>query len=147
MNPGGEFPPKALLIIGWLASRLNWDLKSLSSRDPQGATFEFSNGTRSLQVRFTASDQTDRNHDSISGVGLRAGENQFSVSFNEELHRLKTEVSIGNSVVAGRTLSYKEKTDAERLATELSILSRDGTFEDCVPVVSRMVKLIDDARR
>jgi hypothetical protein len=62
----------------------------------------------------------------------------FSVSRSECGSRLTSQVTIGDSVHPSRVLAYRDASEAQLLARELSILTHDRLYEAAVRIAAAM---------
>lgn len=125
-----EIAPKALLLVGWLASRLNWVfVDKRASKDERSAEFSLKCGDNAIVVIFRRS-QTG-NTGMLSSVRLSA--KHRAASFYVGLHsggaKLQTEAKIGTEHLVGRLLTYEMKSEADRLSRELALLGYDRVYE------------------
>jgi glucose-6-phosphate dehydrogenase assembly protein OpcA len=134
---------QALLICGWLVSRLGWEPTSGWS-NLAGQTRQFSlraSGGRSLELEFRSiPDRAD--HDGLLGsVSLRAQElgAEFKVKLNEVGTKLQTEANITGLRHLDRVLAYEQKSEGQRLARELGILTSDPIYEEALIASARLI--------
>ncbi|MDQ2922002.1 MAG: glucose-6-phosphate dehydrogenase assembly protein OpcA [Acidobacteriota bacterium] len=140
-----EVAPKALLLAGWLASRLGWELVGKASHRTEGvAECELRAGDRSIALAFVQDKTAGRNEGMISTVTLSAnnGAAKFSVAKRTDGTKLETEAQIGSERSVGRVLSYEIRSEAAQLSRELAFLSRDAIYEAAVAQVAQLVQTI-----
>ena len=140
-----EIAPKALLLAGWLASRLGWEVSGKLNRDSE-EVFEcdLRAGDRAIGLSFRQDKTAGRNDGLISSVALAArnGEANFSVSRRTDGTKLQTEAQIGTEHTVGRVLAYETRSEAEQLGRELAFQSRDAIYEAAVAQVAQLVETI-----
>lgn len=138
--------PQALLIGGWLASRLDWtlaDTQSLKEHNGRLA-FSFLKGDRQITLELTRVANPGINPGRLVRVELEAsGEDQahFDVRRSEDGSHLQTRVRVGSVTHPGRVLPLRNQSMAQLLSSELEILTRDRVFEDVVRMVVRMMRV------
>lgn len=140
-----QIAPRALIMAGWLASRLGWEVVGQSTRTDGVVKFELRAGDGSIALVFEQ-DRTARLNDGmVSTVVLSAGTGaaKFSVAKRTDGTKLETEAQIGNERSVGRVLSYENRTEADQLGRELAFLSRDAIYE---AALSRAAELVDSIR-
>jgi glucose-6-phosphate dehydrogenase assembly protein OpcA len=140
-----EIAPRALLMAGWLASRLGWEVVGKSKRTDGVVKFELRAGDRSIDLVFEQDRTAGVNDGMVSSVVLSAGNGaaRFSVAKRTDGTKLETEAQVGNERSVGRVLSYENRTEADQLSRELAFLSRDAIYE---AAVSRAAELVDSIR-
>lgn len=135
-----DIPPRAVLFAAWLAERLGWQLDAdASSHDGDHNRFVFDAGGREVVARFVAVDR-----EGLDGLMVRASleasgtpSASFTVS-REARNRLSSETTIDGKRQASRTLSYRPRTEAELLATELGISGHDNAYEAALAISARI---------
>jgi glucose-6-phosphate dehydrogenase assembly protein OpcA len=142
-NASEDLTPKALLLVGWLSSRLGWHVAGFK-REGDRAVFTFNTVRRQISVSLREVNTADSGNDELYDVKLAAsnGSAQFSIACSRDRRRLSTEARIEGEVMAGRTLAYESRTEGQRLSNELSFLSRDQVFEDCISSVEQLIEAV-----
>lgn len=144
-----EIAPKALLLGGWLASRLGWEVVGKGARRAERAVeCELRAGDRSIVLAFERDTATGRNDGLISRAELSAknGAAKFSVAKRTDGTKLETEADIGSEHTVGRVLAYQIRSEAAQLSRELAFLSRDAIYEAAVGLVAQVVASIRDQK-
>ena len=136
-------PPRALLLAGWLASRLGWQLKDDSVRR-QGATTrcEMSVNGENGEIEFTPARHLALAPGHLGRVSLiSAGEERasFNITKSNDGTRLETEVRFGSERRIGRVLSDSARSESILLGRELEILGHDRIYEEAVLLAGEMV--------
>jgi glucose-6-phosphate dehydrogenase assembly protein OpcA len=137
-----EIAPKALLLGGWLASRLGWEVVGKEARQTKGTVeCELRAGDRSIVLAFEQDETAGRNDGMISRAILSAkkGMAKFSVAKRTDGTKLETEADIGSEHTVGRVLAYEVRSEAAQLSRELAFLSRDAIYEAAVSSVAQVV--------
>jgi glucose-6-phosphate dehydrogenase assembly protein OpcA len=150
-RPSSEAPSEigttALLLAGWLAARLSWELVPNGIRLKEGnAECELRAGDRQIILSLVRDQAAERNDRMISSV-IVAAEKQaasFSVALRANGTKLETEASIGTEHSLGRVLGYERRSDADRLSRELAFLSRDTIYEEAMAMAAQLVESIRD---
>lgn len=148
-RPGKDAPeeiaPKALLLAGWLASRLGWEVAVKVNRDSEEVCeCDLRAGDRAIGLSFLRDKTAGRNDGLISSVALAArnGEANFSVAKRTDGTKLQTEAQIGTERSVGRVLAYEMRSEAEQLGRELAFLNRDAIYEAAVARAAQLVETI-----
>lgn len=141
----GEVAPKSLLLAGWLASRLGWEVVGKVNGDSEEISeCELRAGDRVISLSFVQDKAAGRNDGLISSVALAArnGDANFSVAKRTDGTKLETEAQIGTERSVGRVLAYEMRSEAEQLGRELAFLNRDAMYEAAVARVAHLVEAI-----
>lgn len=133
-----EIAPKALLLAGWLASRLDWALVDVK-KNAGGTEFKLNCGADPIVVAFR---RGPAGKSSITSVKLsaRGGAASFYVGLHSGGAKLQTEARIGADHSVGRLLTYERRSDAERLGSELAFPGRDRVYEAALKVVGAALR-------
>jgi glucose-6-phosphate dehydrogenase assembly protein OpcA len=135
-----DIPPRAILLASWFAERLGWVLDAdASSHDGDNNRFVFHAPGREVVVRFVPVER-----EGFGGLLKRAtlsvsGEPQAEFSLSRESRNsLSAEIRFGGNVHSRRTVTYKVRSEAELLSTELAILGHDKLYEAAVEVAAQI---------
>ena len=157
--------PQALLIAGWLASRLGWQLAdepplhqdertisfTLSASD-RGSSSTVSEGVsaRAITVELIRVEQGKRKPGRLASVELRTSGTEpgaftaaFIVSRSADNRHLIAEARLGPRTQRGRVLPVRNRSAANLLSRELEILRNDQIYQDAIAVATRLVALQD----
>jgi glucose-6-phosphate dehydrogenase assembly protein OpcA len=144
-----EIAPKALLLAGWLASRLGWEITDQTARrTKEQVECELRAGNRPIIVSFSRDEATKRRQ-TISSVVLSArnGNADFSVALRDDGGtKLATEARIGAERSVGRVVTYEMRSEADRLSRELAFLSRDAIYEAALAQAAQLVAAIGNRK-
>lgn len=138
-----EIAPKALLLAGWLASRLGWQFEA-GGRDEGKARFTFRKAEQSIFVEMQAMTDEQGCDGMLSSVTLfeAAGGASFSVTLSRDGKRLETKADLGGAQSIGRLLAYEQKSEGQRLSRELGLMARDRVYEEALAVAARLTKAV-----
>ena len=140
-----EIAPKALLLAGWFASRLGWEIADQTARrTKEQLECELRAGNRPIIVSFSR-DKVSKRRQTISSVVLSArnGNADFSVALRDDGGtKLATEARIGAERSVGRIVTYEIRSEADRLSRELAFLSRDAIYEAALAQAAQLVERI-----
>ncbi|MCA1593330.1 MAG: glucose-6-phosphate dehydrogenase assembly protein OpcA [Acidobacteria bacterium] len=142
----GEISPKALLAVGWMASRLGWELEpSVIRLKEDSASFGFRSGERSIEVALRPTKSTKRQCGMLTSLTISCAEGgEFYVGLKPEGTKLETVAQIGGRERSvGRVLNYEARTEGQRLSSELEILSRDLVYEEAVQSAARLLERLE----
>ncbi|MDT4966810.1 MAG: hypothetical protein QOJ64_1547 [Acidobacteriota bacterium] len=136
-----EIAPKALLAIGWLASRLGW---KVAGRNPTEencvASFRLIGTGRDINVVLCATAGEGHGDGMLVSLSLAAGSSaEFRVSFSDDRRKLETEARIDGKRTVDRVLGYEEKGEGERLSRELALLRRDVIYEEALAIAAQLI--------
>jgi glucose-6-phosphate dehydrogenase assembly protein OpcA len=132
----GEIAPRALLLAGWLASRLGWQVEPGSvATTAESSVFTLSASDRSVEVELIASTNPSIEPGRIESVTLASSTNleaSFNVTRGVDRSRIETEVVLGGQRRIQRVLGYENWSEAALVARELEIQGHDGVYEQAV---------------
>jgi len=143
-NPD-ELSPRALLLGGWLASRLAWRLESGSLSSGAGpSVFKFAKDDRKVTLQF-ARTQRAIEPGRVAMVTMRTAADAstaFTVRRSSDGQRIETVVARGEERVAQRVLSYEGLSESELIGRELEILGHDRVYEQAVLAAGEIIKAV-----
>jgi len=142
--------PKALILAGWLASRLGWraapeqSLTQEGQGDVQHAAVTFEKDGRLIAIEFSGVEREQRMQGWIARIELSAeqeteGPQKFIVLRSEDGRYLETEVAGSGEARSARTLVGGDKTEAELVESELEILGHDRIYEEAITAAASML--------
>jgi len=158
--------PQALLMAGWLASRLGWTLASKptpreneetlsfklirtegaergSSPTPGGTVSEGADRSEvTLQLNRVARDKHKPGR--LVEVELRTSGSQlasFSVKRNADNLHILAEANVGTDIHRGRLLPVRNRSLAKLLSREMEILSNDNLYQQALAVAATLIDL------
>jgi glucose-6-phosphate dehydrogenase assembly protein OpcA len=138
---GSLVAPRALLLAGWLASRLGWKLGSRrNNRD--GMAFEFNAHQRRVIVEFLVTENPSIEAGRIARATLSSKADttaSFAIKRSEDRSRIETEVALGDKRKTQRVLSYENWSEAALIGRELEIEGHDRVYERAVLAAAEMV--------
>jgi glucose-6-phosphate dehydrogenase assembly protein OpcA len=141
----GELAPKVLLAVGWLASRLGWEVEPEGGEvSDGGAGFRLRDGGRTIHVGLEAGGGAAGRDGMITSLtlGTAAGD-EFHVAVRAGEAKLETWARVGGRRAAGRVLDFEARTEGRRLSAELDILTRDAVYEQAVHFAARVVATVN----
>ena len=139
--------PKALILAGWLASRLGWQASPTREHTVTDGVQSFfaEKGGRTITIEFHPSKHRAITPGGIARVELvvESGTHKSFVAMRAEDGRdLQTREASDAKTRTTRVVSGADKSEAELLAAELEILSHDRIYEEAVV---KAVELFDGA--
>ncbi len=131
---------QAMLLAGWLASRLKWDFVE---RRPEGNAepFIFCSGEREIRVEREARQFDGAGCGVCFTLELRADGPSlatFSFSRGPDGAVVKTRSEIPGGGTAGRTVRLEVMNEVAILNEELKLAGRDHVYEEAVQMAARM---------
>jgi glucose-6-phosphate dehydrogenase assembly protein OpcA len=136
--------PRALLLGGWLASRLGWRLDRGSVSGVESSVFEFEKDDRKVVLEFAPTER-EIEPGRIAMVMMKSAADEsasFSVRRSSDAQRIETVVARGEERIAQRVLSYESLSESELIGRELEILGHDRVYEQAVIAAGEMVKAV-----
>ena len=139
--------PKALILAGWLASRLGWQISTKREETVKNGVQQFfaEKDGRTIAIEFGPTRHRAVEPGGIARVELivESGTHTSFVAMRAEDGRdLETREASDAKMRTTRVVSGADKSEAELLAAELEILSHDRIYEEAV---LSAVGLIDGA--
>ena len=129
--------PKALILAGWLASRLGWQTSTnpLAAEKNGVHLFSMENDSRTIAIEFRPATHRAVEPGGIVRVELiveSVNHKSFVAMRAEDGRDLETLEASETVSRATRVLLGGDKSEAELLAAELEILSHDRIYEEAV---------------
>lgn len=137
--------PQALLLAGWLASRLGWKLaedQPVQKRDERSIVNFIGKDNQAIELELNRVEQGERKPGRLAQVELRSGfegTSSFKVVRSEDNLRLLTEARLGPTTHRGRVLQVRNRSAAQLLSREMEILCNDQIYQEAVAVAARMI--------
>jgi len=133
---GNGIATQALLIAGWLASRLDWHIEGPTNEAEQTlfSARKADGGAVALELKRV--ERPAMRPGRLARVELQSSQNKasFVVQRAENGLHLETHAMIEGRPCPGRTLPVRNRSTAELLAREMEILAKDATYEAAVRV-------------
>lgn len=124
--PGGEC--RALLLMGWLASTLDWSIESVDC----GATLRVTFGGPSGEISFEMFPKsTDAR---LRRIRIRSADYSFQVSRHRELSDVRTTLMRGDELCAERTVHLGSFDLGVLVGEELRYRGRDEAYEAALKI-------------
>ena len=135
--------PQALLLAGWLASRVAWNYQNAESYG-ETVFFNFtSRDNRAVKLELRRVEQGERKPGRLVKVELRSSAEQdasFRVERSADDLCLLTEARLGPTTHRGRVLPVRNRSAAQLLSREMEILCNDDIYQEAVAVAIRLVE-------
>ena len=145
-NAPEAIAPKALILAGWLCSRLGWSIapgQALTKREDGAQSVRAEKDGRQILIEFAAVERQPAMQGWIARIELSAESSappaRFVVLRSKDGRYLETEVSGDGETRSSRTLVGGDKSEAELLACELEIISHDRMYEEAISAAARML--------
>jgi glucose-6-phosphate dehydrogenase assembly protein OpcA len=141
-------PTRALLLAGWLASRLRWSVKPGTTKRATGSTsLGISVDGRSFDLEFAHTRRKiEAGHLTLVTIETDADKPiSFTVRRSADGQRIETSVTRGEEKGVQRVLSYEGLTQAELIGKELELLGHDRVYEQAVLAAGEIIKAIGRA--
>ncbi|MEI8306700.1 MAG: glucose-6-phosphate dehydrogenase assembly protein OpcA [Chloroflexales bacterium] len=143
---------RALMLAGWLVSSLGWDLRE-NGAERDGDTVRLrlrrpgvgaaSGDTRTVMIALRPTDAVDNALVGLSALHLRAVDNvlaDFSVERTDSPTCARTVAQVAGQPIVSRLAHVERAGDADLLAAELRLLSRDRTFSAALQAAAGFAK-------
>jgi glucose-6-phosphate dehydrogenase assembly protein OpcA len=144
---GQQSSAQAVLLAGWLASRLGWQIEDSQRHSDDGYTWRW---------RRTTGDRVVLLSRSVTGRHLRAGvvcrltlsaaqagqPASFAVAVEGDGEHATTSVQIGAAAAVHRTVRLDQGSESSLLAAEIETLGGERAFDDALPVAARIAEQV-----
>lgn len=142
---GSAVAAQALLIAGWLASRLGWSVVSgRSNESSNDLSFEFtSKQTPTIKLDLKPASRESGKPGRLVHVELRSSHKppaSFIVTRSDDDTHILAEAQLGSQVTRGRLLPARNRSTAQLIAREMEILSHDLVYRQALAMVDEMLK-------
>ena len=135
--------PRALLLGGWLTSRLGLILRDAAKKSADSRSFACSsNDGRNITIEF-AETKREIEPGHLALVTLHSAKDEsvlFAVRRSADGNRIETSVSRGDEKSSERVLSYEGLSESELIGKEIQILGHDRVYEQAVLAAGELVK-------
>ena len=136
-------PSQALLLVGWLASRLGWKAtEALAPSEAGGLLFRMSGAGGPIQVRVRPRFERGLEEGDLSGLRIQAQRDGRLAEFVVKRvagtgHALAT-VNVDGTIAASRTVPLPAPTVTDLLGEELTIAGSDRIYEEAMAALVRL---------
>jgi glucose-6-phosphate dehydrogenase assembly protein OpcA len=140
-----KIAPQALLIAGWLASRLEWQLadEQAAQENSQTTSFNYrSQHDREIKLELNRVERGERKPGRLVQVELRSDTGtpaSFTVARSADNLHLLMEAKLGAETQRGRVLPVRNRSTAQLLGREMEILCNDQIYQEAVAMAVRMI--------
>lgn len=132
---------QALLIVGWLASRLEWRFTGVAEIQPPGLAFHFEKNDRLIKINLTEVKRPAMKSGRLCEIELKCSRlpATFMVSRTEDGSHLSTHASLGARSYPGRLVPVGNWSAAQLLSREMEILGNDRIYEEAIAAAADMI--------
>ncbi len=137
--------PQALLIAGWLASRLGWEIEDEQRAQENSSTTSFDCRTthdREIKLDLNRVERGERKPGRLVQIELRSSaetQASFTVARSADNLHLVTEAKLGSDIHRGRVLPVRNRSAAQLLSREMEILCNDQIYQEAVAMAAKMI--------
>jgi glucose-6-phosphate dehydrogenase assembly protein OpcA len=137
--------PQALLIVGWLASRLGWTLaqEQPANSGEQKFVVDFASSAGApVRVELNRLERQERKPGRLVRVELRSNAPEaasFKVIRSDDNLHILAEAMLGEVTQRGRVLPVRNRSAAQLLGREMEILCNDDIYQQAVAVAAKMI--------
>jgi glucose-6-phosphate dehydrogenase assembly protein OpcA len=127
--------PQAMLIAGWLASRLGWQPVFESSEiTDEGLQIDLKSGNAEMRLKLNKVERIDLKPGRLARVELRSdGESTaFVVRRNENGLHLEAYTNVAGEIKPGQLLPVRNRSTAQLVGREMEILVNDEVYSEAV---------------
>lgn len=133
---------QALLMAGWLASRLDWRIERQTKEANKTFFFARRRDGGAITLELNRVERPEMRPGRLAKVELHSALSNasFVVQRAENGLHLETQATMEGRLCPGRTLPVRNRSTGELLAREMEILARDTTYEAAVIVAGSLGK-------
>jgi glucose-6-phosphate dehydrogenase assembly protein OpcA len=133
---------QAVLIVGWLASRLQWRFTGTTQIPSQSLAFNFENNDRHVRISLNEVQRPAMKAGRLCEIELKCSERgaSFLVSRSEDGLHLGTHTTIGERSYPGRLVPVGNSSAAQLLSREMEILGNDRIYEEAIGLAPEMMR-------
>ena len=133
---------QALLIVGWLASRLEWTFAGAIEMQPPGLAFHFEKNDRLINISLNEVQRPAMKSGRLCEIELKCSDMPatFLVSRSEDGLHLETQTTIGERAYPGRLMPVGNWSAAQLLSREMEILCNDKIYEEAIGMAPEMLR-------
>ncbi len=136
--------PQALLIAGWLASRLGWTMTNDQSQVSKDETlvFNFASKSQAIKIELNRVEHAEGKPGRLVKIELHSkSENpaSFAVARSSDNLHLLTEAYVKKDVHRGRVMPVRNRSAAQLLGREMEILCNDQIYQEALTVASQLI--------
>jgi len=138
--------PQALLMAGWLASRLQWTItdKPLQHDNERTVCDATTLHDHNIAIELNRVSESAVRPGRLTRVELQARATHNSASFkvarSTDRKRVITEAKLGAQVQPGRVLPVRNRSTAQLLGRELEILCNDQIYQEALAVGASLIE-------
>ena len=139
----GEIVSQALLMAGWLASRLGWEPK-LESRETskEGLRIKLNKKDRQIELKLSSVERSAMKPGRLARVELKSDSEgaTFSVARSASGLHIETQAKINAEIQPGQLLPVRNRSTAQLLGREMEILTNDDIYAEALGLGAAMLK-------
>jgi glucose-6-phosphate dehydrogenase assembly protein OpcA len=138
-QPGADDRSQALLLVGWLATRLGWRAAGSASRRGSITTLPMRRADRSeVIVRLRPTKPKEDVFDRLAALTLESPRARFSVERDRAPHCAVARAEIAGMPPLTRKVHLEQLDEAELIGEELRLLGQDQTFAEVLGMAAML---------
>jgi glucose-6-phosphate dehydrogenase assembly protein OpcA len=137
--------PQALLLAGWLGSRLGWTLRKENaiSREATSLTCTFDcavGNAREVIVKLNRVEAGEHKPGRLVRAELfSGGDCSFRVARSSDNLHLVADALLGEEIQRGRVLPVRNRSTAQLLSREMEILCNDKIYQESLAIAANLI--------
>jgi glucose-6-phosphate dehydrogenase assembly protein OpcA len=139
----GEIVSQALLMAGWLASRLKWE-PILESRETnkEGLRIKLNNKGRQINLKLNSVKRSAMRPGRLAKVEFKSEseETTLSVARSASGLHIETHANVRAQIQPGQLLPVRNRSTAQLLGREMEILTNDDIYAEALELGTAMLK-------
>jgi len=142
-SASGEIASQALLMAGWLASRLKWEpvLKSRET-NKEDLRIKLNKKGRQIDLKLRSVERSTMRPGRLARVELKSDSRgtSFSVARSASGHHIESHANLGSRIQPGQLLPVRNRSTAQLLGREMEILTNDDIYAEALELGAAMLK-------
>ncbi len=134
--------PQAILIAGWLASRLGWQpVPESRERTSEGLQLDLKKDGEQIRLTLNRVERVDLKPGRLARVELCSDEKStaFVVRRNENGLHLEAYTNLGEQIQPGQLLPVRNRSTAQLVGREMEILINDAVYTEAVLMGMKLI--------
>lgn len=128
------YPTEAVLLLGWLASRLGWQVDARLVQDGQSWKCSFRSPAGPITCRIVGDHRNGARSGAITSIAMAAADGEFELVVQPDGGSVTQRVRIGGETVIATSSGMQAPDLATLLSQQLELTANDHIYESAVAV-------------
>lgn len=130
---------QALLLAGWLASRLGWRVAAVPEQYDTRTTLRLARGGDTIQIELRPAEPKQDALDRVAALAIECRRARFAITRGDGPDGAVARAEVEGMQPLERKVRLERLDEAELIAEELRLLGRDRTFESALRAAAGFV--------